>query len=350
MALDFGPLKTLISSEDISEVMINSWNKIFVEHKGLLVETSAKFFDERQFEELIYSILSEDKKNIADSFCFDGVISKLGYRYNITLPPMSPRGPCLTIRKFNNKNFTLENLINSDFINTQAAKFLKAAVQSRLSIVISGGTGSGKTSFLNTLSSLISHEERIVSIEDVAELRIQHPNWVALQTVRSTNKNITAKDCLVNSLRMRPDRIIMGECRKDETFEMLQAMNTGHDGSMTTIHGNTSIDCLSRIESLVQFCGVDLPLKQIRYQMSQAIDLIVQIRRNSTGKREVFEITELTGMNLDTISRSNIFERDKSGNLISTKYVPNALEKINRESIVLPASFFSNTQITKKAS
>ncbi len=158
------------------------------------------------------------------------------------------------------------------------------------------------------------------------------------------------RDLVKASLRMRPDRIIMGECRKDETFEMLQAMNTGHDGSMTTIHGNTSIDCLSRIESLVQFCGVDLPLKQIRYQMSQAIDLIVQIRRNSSGKREVFEITELTGMNLDTISRSNIFERDKSGHLISTKYVPNALEKINREGIVLPASFFSNTQVTKKAS
>ena len=348
MALDFGPLKTLMESEDISEIMINSWNKIFVEHKGLLVETSARFVDQRQLEELIYTILSEDKKNISTGLCFDGVIAKLGYRYNITLPPMSPKGPNLTIRKFSLKNFTIENLVISDFMTDQVSAFIKSAVQARLSIVISGGTGSGKTSFLNTLGSLISHEERIVSIEDVAELRLIHPNWISLQSVHDEKKSITARDCLINSLRMRPDRIIVGECRKDETFEMLQAMNTGHNGSMTTIHGNSPIDCLSRIESLVQFCGIELPLKQVRFQMSKAIDLVFQIRRLSNGKRELSEIIELTGMEQDVISKSVIFERAKSGKLISTGYVPRALAKINKDHQLLNSSFFSNTNIQKK--
>lgn len=348
MALDFGPLKTLIESEDISEIMINSWNKIYVEHRGLLVETSARFVDQRQFEELIYTILAEDKKDISGRLNFDGVIQSLGYRYNITLPPMSPKGPSLTIRKFSVKNYTLENLVASDFMTDKVSKFLKASVQARLSIVISGGTGSGKTSFLNTLGSLISPEERIVSIEDVAELRLNHPNWISLQAVHDEKKPVSSRDCLINSLRMRPDRIIVGECRRDETFEMLQAMNTGHNGSMTTVHGNSPVDCLTRIESLVQFCGVELPLKQVRYQMSKAIDLVIQIRRLANGKREICEIIELTGMENDIISRSSIFERDKSGKLISTGYVPNVLGKINRDQQILIGSFFSNTIVQKK--
>ena len=348
MSLDFGPIKSLIDSDDITEIMINAWNKIYVEHKGMLVETSARFVDSRQFEELIYAILSEENKFANSAYSFDGVIQTLGYRYNITLPPMSPKGPSLTIRKFSVKNFTLDDLIKSDFITEKVATFLKACVKARLSIVISGGTGSGKTSFLNTLASLISTEERIVSIEDVAELRLNHPNWLSLQAVRHEKKTVSTRDCLVNSLRMRPDRIIVGECRKDETFEMLQAMNTGHNGSMTTVHGNSPIDSLSRIESLVQFSGVELPLKQVRYQMSKAIDLVIQIRRCSNGKRELSEITELTGMEIDVISRSTIFERDRSGNLIATGYVPRVLEKINRDGSVISANFFTNASVAKK--
>lgn len=349
MALDFGPLKTLIESEDVTEVMINAWNKVYVEHKGLLVETSAKFVDPRQFDEMIFAILSEDQKNLKSSLRFDGVM-KNGYRYNITLPPMASRGPTLTIRKFAKKVFTLEDLIKSDFLSDKAAAFLRAAVQARLTVVISGGTGSGKTSFLSALASLISYDERIVSIEDVPELKIEHPNWISLQAVNDDKHQVSTRDCLINSLRMRPDRIIVGECRKDETFEMLQAMNSGHEGSMTTIHSNSPADCLSRIESLVQFCGVELPIKQLRYQMSKAIDLIIQIRRRrSDGKREIVEMTELTGMEGDVISRSPVFERDKNGILISTGYVPQALAKINRERQMLPPSFFAPNSVIKKS-
>lgn len=348
MALDFGPLKTLIESDDITEVMVNSWNKIYVEHRGLLVETAARFVDQRQFEELIYSLLSQDNKLINGRLYFDGVINNLGYRYNITLPPMSPGGPSLTIRKFSAKTFSLEQLVASDFLSDMASKFLKAAIKARLSIVVSGGTGSGKTSFLNCLATLISHEERIVSIEDVAELRLNHPNWISLQAVHNENQPVSVRECLVNSLRMRPDRIIVGECRKDETFDMLQAMNTGHDGSMTTVHGNSPVDCLTRIESLFQFSGVDLPLKQVRYQMSKAIDLVIQIRRLTSGKREISEIIELTGMEGDIISRSTIFERDKSGKLVSTGYVPKTLSKINKDQPLLANSFFNVSNQVKK--
>ena len=347
MNIDYGPLKTLLESEDISEIMVNSWKNIYVEHRGMLVETSARFIDDRQFEELIFNILNSDKKDIRSTYCFDGILAS-GYRYNITLPPMSPKGPSLTIRKFAVKNLTLDDLVSSNFLTEKASHFLKAAVEGRLSIVISGGTGSGKTSFLNTLGSLISHDERVVSIEDVAELKLNHPNWLSLQAVQDLDKPVTSRECLVNSLRMRPDRIIVGECRKGETFEMLQAMNTGHDGSMTTIHANSAIDCLSRIESLVHFCGVELPLKQIRYQMSQAIDLIVQIRRRADGRREVVEICELTGMSVEVITRSSIFERNKSGELVLTGYVPEVLSKMNRERPLLHSSFFEPKPSTGK--
>jgi pilus assembly protein CpaF len=347
MKIDFGPLKTLFESESISEIMINSWNKIFVEHKGMLVETTARFVDQRQFEELIYSILNFDKKNVTSGFNFDGILPS-GDRYNIALPPMSIKGPILTIRKFSVKNYSLENLVSSSFLSEKAANFLKAAVNARLSLVISGGTGSGKTSLLNTLGSMILPSERIVSIEDVAELRLNHPNWISLQSVHSDKTSVTTRQCLINALRMRPDRILVGECRKDETFEMLQAMNTGHDGSMTTVHGNSAVDCLSRLESLIQLNGVDLPLKQIRFQMSKAIDLIVQIRRRADGQREIVDITEVVGMDHDIITRATLFERNSLNELISTGLVPQILKKINRESIVLHPSFFESRVHNKR--
>jgi pilus assembly protein CpaF len=349
MQIDYGPLKTLLDSEDISEIMINSWNRVYVEHNGMLVETSVRFVDARQLDEFIFSILALDNKNLKSAYCFDGILPS-GYRYNITLPPMSPNGPTCTIRKFAVKTLTLEDLERTKFLTEKASHFLKAAVQGRLSIVVSGGTGSGKTSLLNTLGSLISSDERIVTIEDVAELKLNHPNWLALQSVHDGPVPVTMRECLMNALRMRPDRIIVGECRRDETFEMLQAMNTGHNGSMTTVHANSPVDCLSRLESLVQFCGIELPLKQIRYQMSQAIDLIVQIRRRADGKREITDIWELTGMSNDIISRSAIFELNKAGDLVMTGYVPEVLKKINQDRPLLHSTFFEQKTVSKKVS
>lgn len=349
MKLDYGPLRTLFESEDISEIMINAWNKVFVEHKGLLVETSVKFVDQRQFDEFIYTILTLDKKKIDSAYAFDGVLPN-GDRYNITLPPLSAKGPTLTIRKFLAQNFTLDDLVKKQFLSDKAAIFLKAAVVNRLSLIVSGGTGSGKTSFLNSLSSGIPHTERIVSIEDVAELRFQHPNWISLQSVNTDKLRLSTKECLVNSLRMRPDRIIVGECRKDETFEMLQAMNTGHDGSMTTVHANSANDCLSRIESLVQIGGIDMPIKQLRFLMAKALNIIVQIRRRSDGQREIVDITEVIGMDHETITRATIFERDNFGNLVTTGLVPNALKKINATGTVLPHNFFEPRGVARKIS
>jgi len=349
MKLDYGPLRTLFESDDISEIMINSWNKIFVEHKGLLVETSAKFVDQRQFEEFIYNVLALDKKKIESAYSFDGVLPS-GERYNITLPPLSAKGPTLTIRKFLAQNFSLEDLVQKQFLSDKAALFLKAAVSNRLSLVISGGTGSGKTSFLNTLSATIPVTERIVSIEDVAELRFNHPNWIPLQSVTNDKVKLSTRDCLVNALRMRPDRIIVGECRKDETFEMLQAMNTGHDGSMTTVHANSTNDCLNRIESLVQINGIEMPIKQLRFLMAKSLNLIVQIRRRADGRREIVDITEIVGMDHETITRAVIFERDQAGNLVPTGLIPNALKKINATGTVLPHNFFESRGVTRKVS
>ena len=347
MALDYGPLKTLFESEDITEIMINSSNKIFVEHKGMLVETSVKFVDQRQFEELIYSILALDKKKIVNSYYFDGTLPG-GERYNVTLPPLSKNGPTLTIRKFFAQNLTLDDLVKKDFLSDKASQFLKAAVAARISVVVSGGTGSGKTSLLNSLSGIIPKAERVVTIEDVAELRLNLPNWISLQSVQDEKVSLSTRACLMNSLRMRPDWIIVGECRKDETFEMLQAMNTGHDGSMTTVHANSAADCLNRLESLVQLNGVDLPLKQIRFLMSRAINLIIQIRRRSDGRREIVDITEIVGMENDVITRATIFERDSAGYLIPTGLIPNLLKKINISGQVLPHSFFEVRSVIRK--
>ncbi len=244
--LEYGPIRSLLDSADMSEVMVNSWNKIFVEHKGLLVQTASRFLDARQFQDLVYSILLNDKKDISSSLSFDGTLPE-GHRYHITLPPLTPNSPTLTIRKVSKNIFSLDDLIDLQFMCEKSAAFLKSAVECRLNIVISGGTGSGKTSFLNTLGSLIPENQRVVSVEDTQELQSGHPNWVSMLSQKNITNPITIKECVVNALRMRPDRIIVGECRGPEAFDMLQAMNTGHEGSLTTIHANSAVDCLARL-------------------------------------------------------------------------------------------------------
>ena len=223
---NYGPLRSLLDSNDMNEIMVNSWNKIFVEHKGVLVQTASRFIDARDLQDLIFAILVHDKKDINSALCFDGILPE-GHRYNITLPPLTPHSPTLTIRKFAKNIFTLNDLLDLNFLTEKAAAFVKAAVEARLNIIISGGTGSGKTSFLNTLSSLIPESERVVSIEDTPELQPKHPNWIQLVSQKKSQQSISTKDCLINSLRMRPDRIIVGECRGSEAYDMLQAMNTG---------------------------------------------------------------------------------------------------------------------------
>ena len=263
---------------------------------------------------------------------------------------MSPVGRTLTIRKFSHKLLSIYDLAHLGAMSKKAATFLDAAVKAKVSIVISGGTGTGKTTVLNALSESIPKNERVVSIEDVQELKLSNPNWVSLTAVAGKNK-VSINDCLVNSLRMRPDRIIVGECRREETFEMLQAMNSGHEGSMTSIHANSAEDTLSRIEVLLQYANLNLPLKTIRQQIAQSIDLIVQIRRLTNGKREIHEIIELTGMEGDVITRAPIFKRNAQGTLVETGYVPLCIEKIKAARLAIPDNFFdSNVYNIKKSS
>lgn len=347
--LNYGPLRTLFQSDDMSEIMVNSWDHVFVEHKGCLVRTAARFMDAREFQDLVYAILAHDKQDYSKTYNFDGILPE-GHRYNITLPPLSPKGPTLTIRKFLEKNFSLDQMITSDFLSDKTARFLKLAVEARLNIVVSGGTGTGKTSFLNTLASLIPEDQRVVSVEDTQELRPTHVNWIYLKTIKTDQTKVTARDCVFNALRMRPDRIIVGECRGSEAFDMLQAMNTGHEGSMTSIHSNSAIDCLARLETLINVANPDMPLKMVRTQISQAVDLIVQLKRLPDGRRHISEIIELTGMQTDVISRAEIFMRHKSGKLDVTGYVPEVIKKINYHSKRISSQFFDpNTQLKKSS-
>ena len=347
--LNYGPLKTLFQSEDMTEIMVNSWDHVFVEHKGCLVRTAARFMDAREFQDLIFAILTHDKQDYSKTYSFDGILPE-GHRYNITLPPLSPKGPTLTVRKFSEKNFSLDQMIASDFLSDKTARFLKLAVESRLNIVVSGGTGTGKTSFLNTLASLIPEDQRVVSIEDTQELRPTHVNWVYLKTVKSEQAKVTAKDCVFNALRMRPDRIIVGECRGAEAFDMLQAMNTGHEGSMTSIHSNSANDCLARLETLINVANPDMPLKMVRTQISEAVDLIIQLKRLPDGRRQISEIIELTGMEIDIITRSAIFARNKMSKLDVTGYVPDVIHRINYAAKKISTQFFDpNTQLKKSS-
>ena len=338
MKIDYGPLNTVLTDEAITEVMVNSWDRVFIEESGILNEVPNRFVDRRQLEELIQLIIHTcSSRQNQDSLFFDGILPE-GHRFNITLPPASPE-PTLTIRKFRSKHMSLDDLVKAGSLNDKAARFLDAAVKAKVSIVVSGGTGTGKTTILNSLASCIPGHERVISIQDVPELRLPLRNWVSMVTV-DFPKPLTARDCLVNSLRMRPDRIIVGECRKDETFEMLQAMNTGHEGSMTSIHASSAVETLTRIESLMMYARFEMPIKVMRHQISESIDLIVQLARNSNGRREVIEILELTGMSNDVISRASVFNREKTGNLLATGYVPACLKTIHEAKIDLPSSFF----------
>jgi pilus assembly protein CpaF len=314
--LGYGPIQPLLNDPDVSEVMVNGPKKVYVEKKGKLIKTAVTFENNEQVLRVIDRIILPLGRRVdADSPTVDARLPD-GSRVNAVVPPVAIDGASITIRKFRKDKLSMQQLIEFGSISAPMAEFLKACVISRLNIIISGGTGSGKSTLLNVLSSLIPEEERIVTIEDAAELQLQQEHIVRLETKVANLEGkgqVTIRDLVRNALRMRPDRIVVGECRGGETLDMLQAMNTGHDGSLTTLHANTPRDALSRVETMVLMAGMDLPVKVIRQQVSAAIDVIVQQTRLKDGSRKVTAITEVAGMEGDTIVLTDIFKFEQTG-------------------------------------
>jgi pilus assembly protein CpaF len=315
-ALGLGPIEDLLADPTIDEIMVNGWRQIYVERKGKLELTEKRFTDDRQVIEVIRRILAPIGRRIDEvSPMVDARLTD-GSRVNAIIPPLSLSGPVITIRKFAAEPFTIKDLIEFNTLTAPMAAYLKLCVEHRRNILISGGTGSGKTTLLNVLSAYVPHNERIVTIEDAAELKLPQEHVVSLESKPPNIENegaIPIRQLVINSLRMRPDRIIVGECRGAEALDMLQAMNTGHDGSLTTIHANAPRDCLSRLETLVLMAGMELPTRAIRDQIASAIDMIIQISRSSDGKRRVTSLTEITGMEQDIITLQEVFKFDQTG-------------------------------------
>ena len=349
--LGLGPLEVLRKDETITEIMINGPKQIFVEKLGKLTLSSVQFHDDDHLMNIIERILSPLGRRIDESSPLVDARLDDGSRVNIIIPPLSLVGPCVTIRKFSKKPLTVENLINFGTLSREMADFLKPCVKARLNILVSGGTGSGKTTTLNVLSSFIPENERIVTIEDAAEIQLQQEHVVTLES-RPPNIEgkgaITIRDLVKNALRMRPDRIIVGEVRAGEALDMLQAMNTGHDGSLTTAHANTPRDALRRMETMVLMAGFELPVRAIREQVASAIDLIIQQSRIKDGSRKITYITEIQGMEGDTITTQDLFkyehermdENGKSvGRFVSSGLQPAFLDKFTVNGVEIPAVF-----------
>ena len=313
--LGFGPIQSLLDDPDVSEVMVNGPKKVYVEKKGKLIKTGITFEDNDAVMKIIDRIILPLGRRIdSDSPTVDARLPD-GSRVNAVIPPVAIDGASVTIRKFRKDKLSMKQLVELGSITESMSEFLRACVIGRLNIIVSGGTGSGKTTLLNVLSSQIPETERIVTIEDAAELQLQQEHVVRLESKLANVEGkgqVTIRDLVRNALRMRPDRIIVGECRGGETLDMLQAMNTGHDGSLTTLHANTPRDALSRTETMVLMAGLDLPIKVIRQQVSAAIDVIVQQSRLRDGSRKVTAITEVAGMEGDTIVLSDIFRFEQT--------------------------------------
>ncbi len=314
--LGFGPIQPLLDDDSISEVMVNGPKLVYIERKGKLVKTNVQFEDDAHVLRIIDRIVLPLGRRVdADSPTVDARLPD-GSRVNAVVPPVAIDGPSITIRKFGKHKLTMEQLIEFKSVTPIMVEFLQACVVARLNVVVAGGTGSGKTTLLNALSSFIPEEQRIVTIEDSAELQLHQEHVVRLETKASNLDGkglVTTRDLVRNSLRMRPDRIVVGECRGGETLDMLQAMNTGHDGSLTTIHANSPRDALSRLETLTMMAGMDLPLKVIREQVASAVDLIVQASRLRDGTRKITAITEVAGMEGETIVLTDIFKFEQTG-------------------------------------
>jgi pilus assembly protein CpaF len=350
--LGYGPIQPLLDRDDISEVMVNGPSQVYIEQKGHLTLTDVKFIDNDHVLRIIERIVAPLGRRIDESSPMVDARLPDGSRVNAIIPPLALGGPSITIRKFKKDSLKVDDLIRFGSMTPEFAQFLKAAVHSGLNIIISGGTGSGKTTLLNVLSSFIPEDERILTIEDAAELQLQQPHVVRLES-RPANiegkGRIGIRELVVNSLRMRPDRIVVGECRGGETLDMLQAMNTGHDGSLTTVHSNGARDTLSRLETLVLMAGMELPLRAIRQQIASAIDVIVHQDRLRDGTRKVTQCSEVLGMEGETIVMQDIFRFDQTGidedgkilgELRPTGLRPRVNERIEQAGIHLPPSVF----------
>ena len=314
--IGFGPIQPLLDDESVSEVMVNGPNKVFVERKGRLELTDVKFDDEGHVRRIIERIISPLGRRCDESSPLVDARLPDGSRVNAIIPPLALDGSTVTIRKFSKKPLTVDDLIRFGSLTPELAEFLGACVISRFNIIVSGGTGSGKTTLLNVLSSFIPDEERIITVEDAAELQLMQQHWVRLESRKPNIEGkgaVSIRDLVVNTLRMRPDRIVIGECRAGEALDMIQAMNTGHDGSLTTIHANNPKETISRLEVLVMMAGMDLPLQAIRKQIASAIQLIVQQERLRDGSRRVTYVTEVQGMEGDSVVLQDIFLYEQTG-------------------------------------
>jgi pilus assembly protein CpaF len=350
-----GPLEPLLKDPTVSDILVNNKDVIYVERRGILERTTAKFRDDRHLMQVIDRIVSRVGRRVDESSPMVDARLPDGSRVNAIIPPLALDGPCMSIRRFGSGPVAPEALVKLKSISAEMMQILAAAVKAKISILISGGTGAGKTTFLNILSSFIPETERIVTIEDAAELQLKHEDVVRLETRPPNVEGLGAvrqRQLLVNSLRMRPDRIIIGEVRGEEAFDMLQAMNTGHEGSMATIHANTSRDALSRLESMVAMANVNMPERSVRQQIGSAISVVVQVSRMSDGSRKVINISEITGLEENIISMQDIFNFVRKGIGPDGRVVgsfqpsgirPKFLDRLLVAGIMLPAELFERT-------
>ncbi len=355
--LGYGPIEPLLRDDSVTEIMVNAFDKIYIERSGRLERTEIRFVDDAHVMRIIDKIVSQIGRRVDEASPMVDARLPDGSRVNAIIPPLALNGPTVTIRKFSRDPYTINDLITFGTLTARSAQFLAACVKGKLNILVSGGTGTGKTTTLNAMSAFIPTDERIVTIEDAAELQLQQDHVITLES-RPANiegkGEIKIRELVRNALRMRPDRIIVGEVRGAETLDMLQAMNTGHEGSLTTIHANSPRDALARLETLVMSAGVELPHRAIREQIASAFDLLVQIQRLVDGSRRITHISEVPGMESDVVTLQDIFvaEPPSEGGdgggahrllspLRSTGLKPHFLDKLAANNVVLPAAFFA---------